>query len=98
MNILRKVMIVMLIFTLTFGVKKVVLAENFSSSKTDYYDENFDTSESDYYNEEEEKANNINKLSKEVNSNHSNGIIFVEVFCGVIGIIFLVMALKATSD
>ncbi len=75
----------MLMFTLVFGVNRVVLADDFDTSEEDYFDE-------------DDKVNNINELSKEVDSDNSKEIIFVEVFCGVIGIIFVVMALKATSD
>ena len=81
MHLLRKIIIVMMIFSLVFGVKKVAFAEDYDFSDEEYYENN--TKENDL---------------EEISSGNSKKIIFVEVFCGLIGVVFVVMALKVNSD
>ena len=44
-----------------------------------------------------EIAENTSELEKKVSSGHSISIILIEIFCGIIGVIMLIMANKTTE-
>lgn len=49
------------------------------------------------YDKVEDKENNIEELEDEVTSSNSNSIVFVEIFCGVIGIVMIVLSNRTNS-
>ena len=46
---------------------------------------------------EEDKEENTEQLEEEITSNSSNSILYVEIFCGIIGVIMLILASKTTN-
>lgn len=77
-----------------------------SSNDNDYLysddeDEVLGTNNDDSSNTTNNKINkieeNTDELEKKVSSGHSLNIILVEVFCGIIGVVMLVMANKTTE-
>ena len=70
-------------------------------SYSDDEDEVLGTNNDDSSNTTNNKINkieeNTDELEKKVSSGHSLNIILVEVFCGIIGVVMLVMANKTTE-
>ena len=68
---------------------------------SDNEDETLETNNDDSNNTTDNKINkieeNTDKLEKKVSSGHSLNIILVELFCGIIGVVMLVIANKTTE-
>ena len=68
---------------------------------SDDEDETLETNNDDSNNTENNRINkieeNTDKLEKKVSSGHSLNIILVELFCGIIGVVMLVIANKTTE-
>lgn len=75
--------------------------DDYSYSDSDDEDEVLGTNNDDSSNTTNNKINkieeNTDELEKKVSSGHSLNIILVEVFCGIIGVVMLVMANKTTE-
>lgn len=80
----KKVSLILIILLLNFINIHIVSADN--TITTD-----------DGNNNLEEKLENTEELEEKVTSDNSNGIIYVEIFCGLIGVIMIVMANKTNG-
>ena len=80
----KKVSLILIILLLNFINIHIVSAENTITTN-------------DGNNNLEEKLENTEELEEKVKSDNSNGIIYVEIFCGLIGVIMIVMANKTNG-
>lgn len=102
---MKKNFVVLLIIIIigSFSFINQVKAENIfnsndeASEKFDYENEDEDTSEDEEIEEEEEEINTYNKDDEE-ESNHSIGLVLVEIFCGIIGVIMVFLAFKTNES
>lgn len=84
-----KIILILLVFVLTFSMNSQVV---------NAIDTTTTTPEEDITEEiEEEKEENTEQLEEEITSNSSNSILYVEIFCGIIGAIMLILASKTTN-
>ena len=80
----KKVFLILIILLLNFINIHIVSADNTITTDDDN-------------NNLEETLENTEELEEKVPSDNSNGIIYVEIFCGLIGVIMIVMANKTTG-
>ena len=80
----KKVSLILIILLLNFINIHIVSADNTITTDDDN-------------NNLEEKLENTEELEEKVTSDNSNGIIYVEIFCGLIGVIMIVMANKTNG-
>lgn len=84
-----RIILILLVFVLTFSMNSQVV------SAIDIITTN--TVEDTLEITEEEKEENTEQLEEEITSNSSNSILYVEIFCGIIGVIMLILASKTTN-
>ena len=97
MKKLTIVLLIIMTIIIPSGMIPIVKAEELNSENEivdNYnYEENEVVEEEDSdYTAEEEK--NIEKLEKNIGKKNSIGVVLVEIFCGIIGIVMIAIAFK----